>query len=256
MRIFAGKQILKMKYNTEEKRLALPDYGRNIQNMVDHCLTIADREERTRCAHTIISIMGNLFPHLRDVNNFKHILWDHLAIMADFKLDIDYPYDVVKPEELFQRPQRLPYPKHRIRYRHYGNTMERMIDYAKGMAEGPEKERLVHLLATHLKLDYLLWNKDSVDNDKILKDMAELSGWDIVRKPEQMKLLEGRDLLRICNSNAQRNLQQQGKGGAPRKNQQPAAKGGAQRKNQQPAAKGPQSNARKQQKRQPQQQAQ
>ena len=84
-----------MKYNTEEKKLVMPEYGRNIQNMVDYCITIQDKEERKRCADTIINIMGNMFPHLRDVNDFKHILWDHLAIMADFKLDIDYPYEIV-----------------------------------------------------------------------------------------------------------------------------------------------------------------
>ena len=85
-----------MKYNTQEKRLALPEYGRNIQNMVDYCVTIEDREERKRCANSIINVMGNMFPHLRDVNDFKHILWDHLAIMSDFKLDIDYPYEIVR----------------------------------------------------------------------------------------------------------------------------------------------------------------
>ena len=98
-----------MKYNTEEKKLVMPEYGRNIQNMVDYCITIEDREERKRCADTIINIMGNMFPHLRDVNDFKHILWDHLAIMADFKLDIDYPYEIVKKEDLYSRPPRIPY---------------------------------------------------------------------------------------------------------------------------------------------------
>ena len=104
-----------MKYNTEEKKLVMPEYGRNIQNMVDYCITIQDREERKRCADTIINIMGNMFPHLRDVNDFKHILWDHLAIMADFKLDIDYPYEIVKKEDLYSRPPRIPYNNSRIR---------------------------------------------------------------------------------------------------------------------------------------------
>ena len=116
-----------MKYNTEEKKLVMPEYGRNIQNMVDYCITIQDREERKRCADTIINIMGNMFPHLRDVNDFKHILWDHLAIMADFKLDIDYPYEIVKKEDLYSRPPRIPYNNSRIRYRHYGKTLEKMI---------------------------------------------------------------------------------------------------------------------------------
>ena len=102
-----------MKYNTEGKRLTLPEYGRNIQNMVDYCVTIQDREERKRCANTIINIMGNMFPHLRDVNDFKHILWDHLAIMADFKLDIDYPYEIIKKENLYSRPPRIPYNNNR-----------------------------------------------------------------------------------------------------------------------------------------------
>mgnify|MGYP002227863361 CR=1 FL=1 len=107
--------------------MTLPEYGRNIQNMVDYCVTIQDREERKRCANTIINIMGNMFPHLRDVNDFKHILWDHLAIMADFKLDIDYPYEIIKKENLYSRPPRIPYNNNRIRYRHYGKTLELMI---------------------------------------------------------------------------------------------------------------------------------
>ncbi|MEE0084956.1 MAG: DUF4290 domain-containing protein, partial [Paludibacteraceae bacterium] len=98
-----------MPYNTQMPKLALPEYGRNIQNMVNYCLTIEDREERTNCAYSIIQTMGNLFPHLRDVNDFKHILWDHLAIMADFKLDIDYPYDIIKKEELYEKPEPMPY---------------------------------------------------------------------------------------------------------------------------------------------------
>ena len=89
-----------MEYNTQLKKLILPEYGRNIQNMVNYCLTVEDKEERTRCANSLIDIMGNMFPHLRNVNDFKHILWDHLAIMADFQLDIDYPYEIIKKEEL------------------------------------------------------------------------------------------------------------------------------------------------------------
>ena len=231
-----------MKYNTEEKRLALPDYGRNIQNMVDHCLTIADREERTRCANTIISIMGNMFPHLRDVNHFKHILWDHLAIMSDFQLDIDYPYEVIKKEELFIRPQCLPYPKHDIRYRHYGKTIELMIDEASKMEEGPMRDRLIQLLATHMKLDYLVWNKDSVDDEKILKDLAELSGWKLSVTPDQVKLAEGRELMRICNGNAAKNLSQTNKTNNGKK-----AQGGSQKNQPNAMKKNPSNNPNKKQ---------
>ena len=152
-----------MRYNTEEKRLALPEYGRNIQNMVDYCVTIQDREERKRCANAIINIMGNMFPHLRDVNDFKHILWDHLAIMADFKLDIDYPYEIVRKENLYNRPPRIPYNNNRIRYRHYGKTLELMINKATRLEPGPERSQLIRLLANQMKKSFLTWNKESVN---------------------------------------------------------------------------------------------
>ena len=110
-----------MEYNTQQRKLPLPEYGRSVQNMVDHCLTIADREERQRCANTIINIMGGMFPALRDMEDFHHKLWDHLAIMADFKLDIDYPVEIVKKESLEIAPDRIPYSQSKIRYRHYGH---------------------------------------------------------------------------------------------------------------------------------------
>lgn len=190
-----------MKYNTEEKKLVLPEYGRNIQNMVDYCIQIEDREERKRCANTIINIMGNMFPHLRDVNDFKHILWDHLAIMADFKLDIDYPYEIVKKEDLYSRPPRLAYNHSRIRYRHYGRTLELMIRKANELEAGPEKEHLVQLLANHMKKSFLTWNKESVDDRKIFKDLDELSEGKIVLDEERYKLAESRDILARNNTN-------------------------------------------------------
>ena len=178
-----------MKYNTEEKKLVMPEYGRNIQNMVDYCVAIEDREERKRCANTIINIMGNMFPHLRDVNDFKHILWDHLAIMADFKLDIDYPYEIVKKENLYAR------------YRHYGKTLELMIRKATELEAGVEKDQLIKLLATQMKKSFLTWNKESVDDRKIFKDLDELSSGKIVLDEEVHKLAESRDILARNNTN-------------------------------------------------------
>ena len=189
-----------MKYNTEGKRLTLPEYGRNIQNMVDYCVTIQDREERKRCANTIINIMGNMFPHLRDVNDFKHILWDHLAIMSDFKLDIDYPYEIVKKENLYTRPPRIPYKNSRIRYRHYGKTLELMIKKATEYPEGPEKDQLVRLLATQMKKSFLTWSKESVDDRKIFKDLDELSYGKIVLDENIHKLTESREILARNNN--------------------------------------------------------
>ena len=179
-----------MKYNTNLKRLSLPEYGRNIHNMVDYCVTIEDREERNHCANAIISIMGNMFPHLRDVNDFKHILWDHLAIMSDFQLDVDYPYEVLQKEDLYQRPPVVPYLENEIIYRHYGEILERLINKAAELEEGDEKEALVYMIANQMKRSYLTWNKDSVDDQKILKDLAELSEMRIVRDPETFKLAE------------------------------------------------------------------
>ena len=190
-----------MKYNTQQKRLALPEYGRNIQNMVDHCITISDREERKRCADTIINIMGNMFPHLRDVNDFKHILWDHLAIMSDFCLDIDYPYEVIKKEDLHICPQKMPYNTGRITYKHYGKHLESMIKRAMQYEDGEEKDYLISLLANHMKKSFLTWNKEVVDDRKIFKDLNDLSDGTISLSEDSHKLTESKEILMKKNKN-------------------------------------------------------
>ena len=163
-----------MEYNTQQPKLAMPEYGRNIQNMVNYCVAIEDREERTKCAKALIDVMGNMFPHLRDVNDFKHILWDHLAIMSDFKLDIDYPYEVIKKEDLYTPPDHLDYSRPTMEYRHYGKLMEKMINVAADMEEGDEKKHLLKLLVTQMKKSYTQWNKE-VEDAKIFQDLYELS---------------------------------------------------------------------------------
>jgi len=179
-----------MEYNTKVKRLSLPEYGRNIQNMVDFCLTLTDREERNHCANTIISIMGNMFPHLRDVHDFKHILWDHLAIMSDFRLDVDYPFEVIKKDNFYTPPPIVPYDTKVMIYRHYGETLERLIFTATEMEDGEEKEVLIRLIANQMKKSYIIWNKDSVDNRKILKDLADLSEGRIIRDESMVKFAD------------------------------------------------------------------
>ena len=159
-------------YNTQLKKLALPEYGRNIQQMVDHCCSIADRAERTRCAYTIIRSMGNLFPQLRDEADYKHKLWDHLAIMSDFKLDIDYPCEIVKEENLETKPEHISYHLENIKFRHYGKTIERMIARACEYPDGEEKDALVMLLANHMKKLIFQISKEDVDDAKIFKDLA------------------------------------------------------------------------------------
>ena len=184
-----------MQYNTQEKRLALPEYGRNIQNMVNYCVSLPDREERTLCANAIVNIMGNMFPHLRDVNDFKHILWDHLAIMSDFALDIDYPYEVLKREDLYIKPNKLPYSQGKITYKHYGKNLESMIKKAIQYEEGEQKEYLISLLANHMKKSFMVWNKENVEDRKIFKDLEILSGGKIVMDEETHKLAEPKDFV-------------------------------------------------------------
>ena len=177
-----------MKYNTQEKTLPMPEYGRAVQKMVDHAITIEDRAERQRCANTIIAVMGNMFPQLRDVAEFKHKLWDHLAVMADFKLDIDYPYELVDPTTLHPTPERLSYPKGAIRYRHYGRCIEEMIKKACGMPEGEERDELLRLIAAQMKKEYVLWNKESVEDAKIIEDIREYSNGQICLSEEKLNL--------------------------------------------------------------------
>ena len=191
-------------YNTQQKKLIMPEYGRNVQQMIDHCVSIEDREERTRCANTIINIMGNLFPHLRDVDDFKHKLWDHLAIMSDFKLDIDYSYEIIRKENLRTKPDRIPYTLTPIRYRHYGKTLERMIKKCEDYPDGPERDQLISLLANHMKKSFLTWNKEVVDDDKIFKDLREYSHGRIDLSPETFRLKESKEFLQKKNKNNMR----------------------------------------------------
>lgn len=179
--------------------MAQPEYGRNVQNLVDYCVTIEDREERNRCANAIISIMGNLYPQQRDTNDFKHILWDHLAIMSDFKLDVDYPYEVVKEADLQTRPPRIPYVSTRIRSRQYGKIMEQMVGKATEMENSEAKDYLVRSLANQMKRSYVTWNnKDTVSDAKIFKDLAQLSDGLIDLKEGDLKLIDGRELQQVA----------------------------------------------------------
>ena len=191
-----------MEYNTQRKKMELPEYGRSVQNMVDHALTIEDREERQRCANTIINIMGGMFPHLRDVPDFKHKLWDHLAIMADFKLDIDYPFEIVKKEDLVVKPEQLAYPNAGFRYRHYGRFLEAMVKKSVEIENEEEKLQLINLLAIQMKKDLNNWNKEGIEDQKIVDDLREYSNGTIDLKVEDLRLGESR-----YNNNSQQRKQ-------------------------------------------------
>lgn len=168
-----------MEYNTQLDRLIIPEYGRNIQGMIEYCCTIKDREERNLCARAIIQVMGQLNPHLRDVSDFTHKLWDHLFIISQFKLDVDSPYPIPSAETFMEKPKNLEYPKGKIRYKHYGKTIEDIIKKAKELPDGPERKELTRQIANHLKKSYYNWNKDNIGDDVIFKNLAELSGGEL-----------------------------------------------------------------------------
>ncbi len=164
-----------LEYNTERSKLIIPEYGRHFQKMVDHAVSIADAEERNKIAKSIISVMGNLQPHLRDVPDFQHKLWDQLFIMSDFKLDVESPFPITSKEVLQQRPEPLEYPQNFPKYRFYGNNIKRMIDVAISWEKGDMRDGLEYAIGNHMKKCYLNWNKDTVDDAAIFKHLFELS---------------------------------------------------------------------------------
>lgn len=189
-----------MEYNTKQKKLPLPEYGRSVQKMVDHALTIENREERQRCAQTIIGIMESMFPNMRELPDYKRKLWDHLAIMSDFKLDIDYPMEVIKKEKFNEPPSKIPYQTGEIRNRHYGRIVEDMIAHACTMDEGPEFDKFVELIAVQMKKNYIAWNKDNVEDKRIFEDLRIYSKGKIDITDKEIKIQQA-----PRNDNAQRN---------------------------------------------------
>jgi hypothetical protein len=187
-------EILNHDYNTQRKRMALPEYGRNVQKMIDYIKTIEDREERNRAALSIISIMENLNPSLKETGDVKHKLWDHLAIIAEFELDVDSPYPPPKEEELKEKPKRVEYKKGAVRFLHYGRLIEMLVIEAAGREDGEEKDYLVSLIANQMKKASAAWNRGNVSDEVIFKDLVELSG-NKITIPEGLKLLEIKELL-------------------------------------------------------------
>src|SRR5512133_2708222 len=181
-------------YNTQRKRMALPEYGRNVQKKVDHMKSIENRDERNRAAKTIISIMGNLNPHLRDVGDFKHKLWDHLALIADFELDIDSPYVIPEPQKFVEKPKAVPYQQGNITFLHYGRIIELMIDAASEMEDGEEKEYLTNLIVNQMKKSYITWNRSQVADEVIIENLRQLSGGKL-KITEGVRILDARELM-------------------------------------------------------------
>lgn len=166
---------LEHKYNTQLKKLPLPEYGRSVQNMVDHCMTIESRKERQACAETIVNIMANQYPELRGNADFVPMLWDHLALMADYRLDIDYPCEILKKDEIEPKPHPVPNLQGPIRYRHYGVVLERLIIEAAEYPDNEERDMLVAMICNQMRKFLMNWNKEICNDDKIAADLEELS---------------------------------------------------------------------------------
>ena len=164
-----------MKYNTARDHLVLPEYGRNVQKMVNHATTIQNKEERNKCVKTIIEFMGQMNPQLRDLKEFNHKLWDDLFIISKFQLEADSPYPLPEPKKLDERPEKMPYPKNKIKFPFYGAALENMIRYAVNQNDGRDKEIMTGMIANHMKKSYLLFNKHSVSNDTIILHLKQLS---------------------------------------------------------------------------------
>ncbi|MDR6783075.1 hypothetical protein ABIE26_000437 [Pedobacter africanus] len=167
---------MNFEYNTTRSELILAEYGRNVQNMVKYIIELPDLEERNKYAQAVIDLMGFLNPHLRDVADFKHKLWDHLHIISGYKIDVDSPYPKPTPEAALVKPQHIGYPQQKITYKHYGKTVEMMIERAKEVEEPERRAALVQGIANFMKMAYVTWNKDSVADETILKNLRELSG--------------------------------------------------------------------------------
>lgn len=169
-----------MEYNTTRPKLLLPEYGRNVQEMITHAMTISDKSERNKAARAIIEVMGQLNPHLRDVDDFRHKLWTHLFVMSDFKLDVDSPYDVPKPEILNSKPERMLYPKGKIKYGHYGKYTESILAASHEVTNPEEKEYLKTTMANFMKKQYLAYNNDAVENHVIANQLKDLSKGELI----------------------------------------------------------------------------
>lgn len=192
-----------MDYNSQRPDIIIPEYGRHIQSMVSTAMQVQDREERNKMVRAIIKVMGQLFPYLRDIEDFNHKLWDHLYIMSGFKLDADSPYPVPEPATFQEKPGRMKYPQTRIKYGHYGKGVEKMIEHVAGKEEGPEKDAQAIMVANLMKRHYLTWNRETVADSFIIDQVQELSEGRVKVKPGTV-LISSSEILGVSKPPQQR----------------------------------------------------
>ncbi|MFA4850898.1 MAG: DUF4290 domain-containing protein [Bacteroidales bacterium] len=165
-----------MEYNTTRENIPITEYGRNVKKMIDYTITVDDREKRNKLAKAIINVMSQLNQQMRDNNEYKHKLWDHLFILSDFKLDVDSPFPIPQKISIDHKPEKISYPTYNIAFKHYGNNIERIIKKAIEMEDVPSKDALIKTIANHLKKSYLNWNRESVTDEVIAGHLEMLSG--------------------------------------------------------------------------------
>lgn len=175
-------------YNTQRERMKMPEYGRCVHTLVKHCLAIENRSARQKCAENIVKTMELMHPEIRQTPDYKQKLWDHLAIMCDFKLDIDYPYDISGAKKIFSRPAPMPYPKRRIPVRHYGSLVFQALDCIKEMPPGPARDEASRVIANQMKRDIIQHGFAIPENDRIFSDIAQFTDGVIQLDPEKVKL--------------------------------------------------------------------
>ena len=191
------EEVSYLEYNSQRSHLIIPAYGRHLQKLIDQATAIEERDERNKAARYIISVMGSLNPHLRDVPDFQHKLWDQLFIMSDFNLDVDSPYPIPSKDILTQKPDRLNYPQNFPKYRFYGNNIKYMIDVANSWEDSELKNALVLVIANHMKKCYLSWNKDTVTDEVIFEHLMELSGGKLNLSKTNEELSNTQDLMKV-----------------------------------------------------------
>ena len=183
-----------MEYNTEREKIVISEYGRNIQVMIRHLMDIEDRKQRTEAAYFIVNVMAQMNPQVKESNDYMHKLWDHLHIIADYKLDVDGPYPVPTPEMQKKKPEHVGYQKNNIRYGHYGQYIYDVVKKVKEMEDGPKKQAILINIANQMKRDYLNWNRDTVNDLLILDDLYKISGEEIAL-PMETKLIPTNEIL-------------------------------------------------------------
>lgn len=164
-----------MDYNTQRTKLQLPEYGRNIHKMVEWVRVLPDKEHRNKQIKAVIAVMGNLNTHLRDVNDFRHKLWDHIQVISNFDIDIDSPYPIPEKSVLNDKPKKLQYMQNKLRAPHYGRYIIEMIGEAIKIEDSEKKQVASLQIANHMKRSYIVWNKDSVRDEIIINDLHRLS---------------------------------------------------------------------------------